>query len=148
MENLNTSFYFNYHDKVNFESKTEYLLRIKNETDKLRFLFNISESMAIQFLFENKLNLEEAMSSLFKFFGAEKNGVFSFKQYDIDEKANICEICLDFQEKRVSNNCGHYFCQNCYIDFIANNLQINGYEGILVKCPEVDCGVNFNSFLN
>ena len=141
MKNSETSFYFEYYENINFESKQEYLSRINCETNKLRFLFNISEPMALKFLFENKLHLEESISSLFKFFESNQNDSFSLRNYDIEKKEDICQICLDITEKRISNNCGHFFCENCYADFIENSLKSNGFESIFVKCPEPSCEV-------
>lgn len=135
------NFYFEYYEAFNFESKNEYLSRINSETNKLRFLFNISEPMALKFLLENKLNLEESINSLFKFFENSHNDFFSLRNYNVDEKNDTCQICLDVTEKRISNNCEHFYCEKCYADYIENSLKSNGFEAIFGKCPEPSCGV-------
>lgn len=147
MKNSESSFYFEYYDDIDFETKNEYLSRINCETNKLRFLFNISEPMALKFLFENKLNLEESISSLFKFFENNQTSFFSLKNYQIEEINDTCEICLDVCEKRISNNCEHFFCEKCYANFIEIFLETNGFEAIFAKCPEPSCEVNIKKII-
>jgi len=55
-----------------------------------------------------------------------------------------CTICYDdYEAVQIKNplDCGHKFCQQCYIEYFANKISTN--DLLEVKCPNDDCQVIF-----
>lgn len=137
---FNPCFYFEFNNKVNFERETDYLLRIEDEINTLTFFFNISKPEALKTYFEAGSNIEMCSNILFE---NNRNLNFSVNKFDASDDFEICNICLEFKEKRFSNKCEHFFCQDCYGSYIKNNLDSVGYEAIFMSCPNPDCKVYF-----
>ncbi|GLJ47801.1 hypothetical protein SUGI_1009600 [Cryptomeria japonica] len=53
-----------------------------------------------------------------------------------------CSICMDehFITEMKALACAHYFCNNCWMNYIQTSTRENGIGCLSLKCPQPTCG--------
>eukprot|EP01091_Cochliopodium_minus_P003229 TRINITY_DN1306_c0_g1_i1.p1 TRINITY_DN1306_c0_g1~~TRINITY_DN1306_c0_g1_i1.p1 ORF type:complete len:517 (-),score=130.26 TRINITY_DN1306_c0_g1_i1:55-1383(-) len=109
---------------------------------------NLSGVVARQLLKANKWDGEKLIN---KFFGGEKKKMFeeakiplNLSEWNIkDIKGPIeCTICFDEVpiDKASSLPCNHFFCKECYRDYLENSI-INHSKSGGIQCPKNGCNL-------
>mmetsp|Transcript_1623 Transcript_1623/g.3506 ORF Transcript_1623/g.3506 Transcript_1623/m.3506 type:complete len:545 (+) Transcript_1623:594-2228(+) len=57
------------------------------------------------------------------------------------ESTKLCSMCYcDFVSSEMrGQDCGHYFCSDCYTGYLEDALENRGLESIFTTCPESTC---------
>ena len=64
-----------------------------------------------------------------------------FKKENIESNGNICLICSEKKNPNnnfCSLNCGHQFCEDCWIEYLKEKIKFP-LNALSVKCPQNNC---------